>query len=164
MASLGRCGALPGLPREHPSATCSSPGQHSHTWPALPAYGRQLTWYVHVQVFVSCGCVVFCPTLQGVSATSLNEESERQRLKAVKRAEADKRAGIDRQLASMSAAEKRAAERKERERKEADKRRWVGGWGCDLVGEASWHVVHEGTAVYASMGGLSLLLFTQGCM
>lgn len=52
------------------------------------------------------------------------EEYQRMLLKAAKRAEADRRAGIDRQLASMSAAERRAAQRRERERREAEKRRW----------------------------------------
>lgn len=54
------------------------------------------------------------------------EEAERARLKAAKRAEADRKAGIDRRLVDMSAAEKRAIERREREKKEADKRRCVG--------------------------------------
>lgn len=51
------------------------------------------------------------------------EESERQHLKALKRAEADRRAGIDRRLVDMSAAEKRGIERREREKKEAEIRR-----------------------------------------
>ncbi|WIA12957.1 hypothetical protein OEZ85_006572 [Tetradesmus obliquus] len=51
------------------------------------------------------------------------EEAERARMKAAKRAEADRKAGIDRRLVDMSAAEKRAIERREREKKEAEKRR-----------------------------------------
>eukprot|EP00775_Hariotina_reticulata_P011358 gene11358-11507_t len=51
------------------------------------------------------------------------EEEERQRLRAAKAAEADRRAGIDRRLAGMSAAEKRAIERREREKKEAERRK-----------------------------------------
>jgi hypothetical protein len=51
------------------------------------------------------------------------EEAERQHLKAQKRAEADRRAGIDRTLVDMSAAEKRAIARREREKKEAEIRR-----------------------------------------
>jgi len=51
------------------------------------------------------------------------EEEERQRLRAEKAAEADRRAGIDRRLAGMSAAEKRAIERREREKKEAERRK-----------------------------------------
>jgi hypothetical protein len=46
-------------------------------------------------------------------------------VKATKRAEADKKAGIDRRLVDMSAAEKRAIERREREKKEAEKRRYA---------------------------------------
>jgi hypothetical protein len=53
------------------------------------------------------------------------EEDERQRLKTAKWAEADRRAGIDRKLADMSAAEKRMIERREREKKEAAVRKCV---------------------------------------
>jgi hypothetical protein len=53
------------------------------------------------------------------------EEAERARMKAARRAEADRKAGIDRRLVDMSAAEKRAIERREREKKEAEKRRWA---------------------------------------
>lgn len=51
------------------------------------------------------------------------EEAERQHLKNLKRQEADRRAGIDRRLVDMSAAEKRGIERREREKKEAEIRR-----------------------------------------
>lgn len=51
------------------------------------------------------------------------EEAEKAHLKSLKRAEADRRAGIDRRLVDMSAAEKRANERREREKKEAEMRR-----------------------------------------
>jgi hypothetical protein len=57
-------------------------------------------------------------------AIAAAEEAERARIKALKRAEADRNAGIDRRLVDMSAAEKRAIERREREKKEAEKRRW----------------------------------------
>jgi hypothetical protein len=52
------------------------------------------------------------------------QEAERARVKVARRAEADRKAGIDRRLVDMSAAEKRAIERREREKKEAEKRRW----------------------------------------
>jgi hypothetical protein len=52
------------------------------------------------------------------------EEAERQHLKNLKRQEADRRAGIDRRLVDMSAAEKRTIERREREKKEAEIRRY----------------------------------------
>lgn len=50
-------------------------------------------------------------------------DAERQRAKSLKFAELDRRAGIDRRLVYMSAAEKRMLERKEREKKEAELRR-----------------------------------------
>jgi ribosomal protein S18 acetylase RimI-like enzyme len=53
------------------------------------------------------------------------EEAEKSHLKSLKRQEADRRAGIDRKLVDMSAAEKRGIERREREKKEAEIRRSV---------------------------------------
>ncbi|KAF8067289.1 RRP45A [Scenedesmus sp. PABB004] len=57
------------------------------------------------------------------AAIAAAEEEERARIKAARRAEADRRAGIDRRLVDMSAADKRAIERREREKKEAERRR-----------------------------------------
>jgi hypothetical protein len=53
----------------------------------------------------------------------LDEEERRRRAKAERYAAMDKRAGIDRRLVEMSAADKRRLERIEREKKEAEKRR-----------------------------------------
>jgi hypothetical protein len=53
------------------------------------------------------------------------EEAEKAHLKSMKRQEADRRAGIDRKLVDMSAADKRGIERREREKKEAEIRRLV---------------------------------------
>jgi hypothetical protein len=60
-----------------------------------------------------------------VQAVLLDEEERRRRAKAERFAAMDKRAGIDRRLVEMSAAEKRKLERIEREKKEAEKRRWA---------------------------------------
>ena len=57
------------------------------------------------------------------AALAAAEEGERRRLKAERYAAMDRRAGIDRKLVDMSAAEKRMIERKEREKKEAERRR-----------------------------------------
>lgn len=58
-----------------------------------------------------------------VQAVLLDEEERRRRAKAERYAAMDKRAGIDRRLVEMSAADKRRLERIEREKKEAEKRR-----------------------------------------
>lgn len=54
------------------------------------------------------------------------EEAEKTHLKKLKKQAADRRAGIDRRLVDMSAAEKRAIQRREREKKEAEIRRCAG--------------------------------------
>jgi hypothetical protein len=55
------------------------------------------------------------------------EEAEKAHLKELRKQEADRRAGIDRRLVDMSAADKRAIARREREKKEAEIRRCVAG-------------------------------------
>lgn len=71
------------------------------------------------------------------------EEAEKTHLKELKKQEADRRAGIDRRLVDMSAAEKRAIQRREREKKEAEIRRCVGMRSSALSVAGCWWAAAE---------------------